>query len=129
MTTSLHCFAICTGCESQIVSGFAWPSSSTGAATLRLPTWTGTCNGRWTVTLGDDSGRHHPTRSTEQDYRRSVTVPSALRQLSSGTICRHLFPMRHPSLPSGNAYKLVCSIIRLSCCTVYRVLVAALKAC
>ena len=55
----------------------------------------------WTAgaTLGDDLG-HHPTSCCcpEQNYRRSVTMSSALWQPSSGTIFRQPLPTRRPSV-------------------------------
>jgi len=60
-TTSLHCFTICTGCESLTESSFTWPSSCSGvAATPRRHIYPKTCTGQRTATLGDDI-RHHPT--------------------------------------------------------------------
>jgi len=61
-TTSYHCFAICTGCESLTESSFAWPSScSSVAATPPQHICPETCTGRRTATLGDDFVRHHLT--------------------------------------------------------------------
>ena len=117
-----------TDCAYQIISGFAWLSSFTGAtATPCLPTSTETCNGQRTATLG---------RQLQSSSNKLVFPRTRLKTVGDGAFgapaacTRNDLPPSVTNVSSISAFRKHLKTYLFNqqthCCTVYRVPVAAL---